>query len=184
MKHLNIRLISLFLLLSLLLSAVACTQTPAEDEITTEGQAETTTPETEQLSFSITADYKLLRPDESAQGEIDALKLLSRGIKSVYGFSCQMLTDFKKPSEELKRNEFEILVGATNRPESAELAESLSYYDWAYKVVNENIIVICGGSPEATFTQNWFRIFQYIGLNCWQYKLWQCHYRLRRYGSR
>lgn len=152
MKHLNIRLISLFLLLSLLLSAVACTQTPAEDEITTEGQAETTTPETEQLSFSITADYKLLRPDESAQGEIDALKLLSRGIKSVHGFSCQMLTDFKKPSEELKRNEFEILVGATNRPESAELAESLSYYDWAYKVVSENIIVICGGSPEATFS--------------------------------
>ncbi|MBO5702412.1 MAG: phosphodiester glycosidase family protein [Clostridia bacterium] len=152
MKTLRLRLISWLLLVCMLLSLGACTQTPSDEVITTEGFTETTTPETEQISFSITADYKLLRPDDSEQKEIDALKLLSRGLKSVHGFSCQMLTDFKKPSEELKRNEFEILVGATNRPESAELSASLSYYDWAYKVVNENIIVICGGSPEATFT--------------------------------
>ena len=136
----------------MLFSLGACTQTHTQDESTTEGLIETTSPETEPLSFSITADYKLLRPDESAQEEINALKLLSRGIKSACGLSCQMLTDFKKPSEELKRNDFEILVGATNRPESEELAANLSYYDWTYKVISENIIVICGGSPEATLT--------------------------------
>ncbi len=151
MKHLRLRLISLFLLVCMIFSAAACTQTPPEDEITTEGLIETTAPETKAISFSINADHKLLRPDEAADEEIAALKLLSRGIKSAYGFTCQMLTDFKKPSEELKRNEFEILVGATNRPESAEISASLSYYDWTYKVISENIIVICGGSPEATY---------------------------------
>lgn len=135
----------------MLLSLGACTQTPSDEVITTEGIIETTAPETEALTFSITADYKLMRPDDAADGEINALRLLSRGIESACGFTCQMATDFKKPSEELKRNEFEILVGETNRPESTELAESLSYYDWTYKVVSENIIVICGGSPEATF---------------------------------
>lgn len=152
MKRFNSRLISLLLLVCMLLSLGACTQTPSDEVITTEGLIETTTPETEVLSFSITADYKLMRPDDAADGEINALRLLSRGIESACGFTCQMATDFKKPSEELKRNEFEILVGETNRPESTELAESLSYYDWTYKVVSENIIVICGGSPEATFT--------------------------------
>ena len=152
MKRFNSRLISWLLLVCMLLSLGACTQTPSDEVITTEGIIETTTPETEALSFSITADYKLMRPDDAAEGEINALRLLSRGIESACGFTCQMATDFKKPSEELKRNEFEILVGETNRPESTELAESLSYYDWTYKVVSENIIVICGGSPEATFT--------------------------------
>lgn len=141
----------------MIFSLGACSQNPSAEEITTEQittaeQIETTTPETEPISFSISADYKLIRADEASDEEIDALRLLSRGIKSIYGFSCQMVTDFKKPTEELKRNEFEILVGHTNRPESVSLAENLSYYDWTYKVFSENIIVICGGSPEATFT--------------------------------
>ena len=152
MKDLRLRLISWFLLACMLFSMGACTQTPADEPITTEGPIETTTPETAPSPFSISSDYILLRPDESAQEEISALKLLSRGIKSVYGFSCQMSTDFKKPSEELKRSEFEILVGRTNRPESEALSEDLSYYDWTYKVISENVIVICGGSPEATLT--------------------------------
>lgn len=150
MKKLN-RLISWLLLLALLLSFAACSrtgggETTAPEEITTQ------TPETEPLPFSITADYKLIRPDASAPEEIEAIQLLSRAIKNTFGFSCQMLTDFKKPSEELKRNEYEILIGDTNRPESAELAGKYTYYDWGYKVYNENIIVICGGSPESTMT--------------------------------
>jgi len=157
MKNYRIRFISWLLLLCMIFSLGACSQNPTGEEITTEQittaeQIETTAPETEPIPFSISADYKLIRADNATNEEISALKLLSRGIKSVYGFTCQMVTDFKKPTEELKRNEYEIIVGHTNRPESEALANSLSYYDWTYRVYNENIIVICGGSPESTLT--------------------------------
>lgn len=142
--------LSLLLLLSLLAICISCGNATADE--TTES-LETTAPITsaEPISFSITADYKLVRPDAADELEIEALQLLARGIKSIYGFSCQMVTDFKKPQEELIRNEFEILIGGTNRDESIALAEELAYYDWDYRVYNENIIAICGGSPEATY---------------------------------
>lgn len=151
MKNKFLRLIALLLLSVFVLSSASCggdvtpTETTAGIEITTE------TPETEPISFSITADYKLVRPDVADKLEIEALQLLARGIKSVYGFSCQMVTDFKKPTEEIKRNEFEILIGETNRDESIALSEGLAYYDWEYRVYNENVIALCGGSPEATY---------------------------------
>jgi exopolysaccharide biosynthesis protein len=148
MKQLK-RIIAWLLLTVILLSFAACNRSEG-DETTAQADISTQAPQTEPLSFSITADYKLIRPDESAPAEIEAIQLFSRAVKSVFGFSCQMLTDFKKPSEELKRNEYEILIGMTNRPESSELAGEFTYYDWGYKVYNENIIVICGGSPEST----------------------------------
>lgn len=152
MKKRNIRLLSWLLSLTLLLSIVSCTQGSVPTDTTLGDAVSSQAPETEPISFSITADYKLVRPDVAGDGEIDAIQLFSRAVKTVFGFSCQMVTDFKKPTEELKRNEYEILIGKTNRPESAELSAEFTYYDWGYKVYNENVIVICGGSPESTLT--------------------------------
>lgn len=150
MKNKFLRLLALLLLSSVVISCASCKgsvpeETTAGIEITTQA------PETEPISFSITADYKLVRPDKADALEIEALQLLSRGIKSVYGVTCRMVTDFKKPTEELKRNEFEILIGGTNRDESIALSEGLAYYDWEYRVYSENVIAICGGSPESTY---------------------------------
>ncbi len=152
MKSFLLRLISLFLLSCILLSGTGCNSASPEETLPLNENITTEAPETEPISFSFTADYKLIRPDAANSDEIEAIKLLSRGIKSACGFSCQMLTDFKKATEELKRNEFEILIGTTNRGESIALSEGLAYYDWTYKVFSENVIVICGGSPEATLT--------------------------------
>ena len=147
------RLLSLLLLACVLLGAISCTGTSGEDSsapITTD--ALTDAPETEAPPFSLSADYRLVRPDEADADVVEALQILSRGIESAIGIRIQMATDFTKKGEEVVPNEFEILVGSTNRAESVSASESLTYYDWTYKIVSENVIVICGGSPESTIT--------------------------------
>ena len=165
MKNKFLRLLSLIMLACILLGAVSCTG--GEGEITTEQitEAITDAPETESPSFSLTADYKLVRPDDSDSSEVAAIQLLSRGLESVMGFKLPMTTDFTKKGAEVVPNEYEILVGATNRADSVAARESLTYYDWTYKIVSENVIVICGGSPESTVTavENFLKdIFGYV----------------------
>ncbi len=152
MKNKFLRLLSLIMLACILLGAVSCTG--GEGDITTEQitEAITDAPETESSAFSLTADYKLVRPDDSDSSEVAAMQLLSRGLESAMGFKLAMTTDFTKKGAEVVPNEFEILVGSTNRADSIAASESLTYYDWTYKIVSENVIVICGGSPESTVT--------------------------------
>lgn len=151
MKKDFLRILAALLLAAMLLSSAACTAGISEQ--TTDNVTEVTTEAPVlPVDFSLTADYVLLRPDEADKDEIKAIQLLSRGIKSACGFTCSMLTDFKRPTDEIKRSEFEILVGKTNRPESEAAAAELAYYDWKYEIISENVILICGGSAEATLT--------------------------------
>ena len=100
----------------------------------------------ELTDFTLTDAYVLIRPDVKTAEEVDALMLLGRGLESAYGVSLNKGTDYADAAE------YEILVGETNRPESQAIAETLGYYDWTYQVVSSKVIVICGGSPEATMT--------------------------------
>lgn len=152
MKNNFKRLLSLFLLACTLLGAVSCTGGVSEETTSPITDAITDAPETEALGFKLTAEYKLVRPDDSEGEEVQALQLLSRGIESACGFRLPMTTDFTRKGAEVVPEEFEILVGGTNRADSVSVSESLTYYDWTYKIVSENVIVICGGSPEATVT--------------------------------
>lgn len=146
------RLLSLFLLACLIFGSVSCTGGTAEETTSPITDAITEAPETEALGFTLTAEYNLVRPDESDDDEVKALQILKRGIESACGLRLPMATDFTRKGAEVVPNEFEILVGATNRADSISARESLAYYDWTYNIVSENVIVICGGSPESTVT--------------------------------
>jgi len=152
MKNNFRRLLSLFLLACLALSAVSCTGGTAEETTSPITDAITEAPETEALGFTLTAEYNLVRPDESDDDEVKALQILKRGIESACGLRLPMTTDFTRKGAEIVPGEFEILIGATNRADSISAGASLAYYDWTYKIVSENVIVICGGSPESTVT--------------------------------
>lgn len=161
MNKYSLRILLVLLALCMLMSVAACNgsadgsseTTPADipagaDVETTPAETTTAAP----VSFSLTKDYVIVRPDDmNGQEEIDAVQLLMRGIKSAYGVNCNIKTDFTRANTQFVPGEFEILVGPTNRPESMELDATLKYYDWAYSVVSPNVIAICGGSPEATY---------------------------------
>ena len=97
------------------------------------------------------ASYILVRSENSKMDEMTATQLVWRGLRSTYSGAFTMKTDFvPRDATEIERAEYEILIGATNRPESQEVLATLSHKDWCYKIVNKNVIVICGGSPETT----------------------------------
>ena len=152
MKNNFKRLLSLFLLACTLLGSVSCAGGAGEETTLPTTDAITEAPETEALGFTLHADFKLCRPDDAANDEIAAVQLLSRGLQSALGFRMSMSTDFTRKGAEVKPEEFEILVGQTNRTDSVNALKELTYYDWTYKIVSENVIVIGGGSPESTIT--------------------------------
>ena len=94
----------------------------------------------------------LIRPEERRDEEVKAVQLLWRALGSLTGENYAMETDyFGKDADADDAERFEILVGETNRDSSKELLASLSYNDWSYRVVDQHTILICGGSPEATY---------------------------------
>ena len=138
------RLFTSFLALLLILcTLISCTQNPNEGENTTES------PETEApVETILSADLKkyiLIRPekisDDLGAVIIDFKQKLEKktgleGIKYKDDFYREGAT-----SESLKINEFEILVGRTNRPETAEFLAGIRYDDYGYTVINKKIVI-------------------------------------------
>ena len=152
------RVISLIFIFLLTLSAVSCTggNTPAE---TTPPAPETTpTPETEPAPADIAlvneageAVYIVVRPDEGSEREIQAGISLNKSLKELTGAAFTIKSDFMKPNESAD-GAFEILVGATNRPESASAREGLAVNEYVIRV-DGNKIVIVGGDYNQRLTR-------------------------------
>lgn len=138
------RLFTSFLALLLILcTLISCTQNPNEGENTTESP-ETEAPVETILSADL-KNYILIRPlkisDDLGAVIIDFKQKLEKktgleGIKYKDDFYREGAT-----SESLKINEFEILVGRTNRPETAEFLAGIRYDDYGYTVINKKIVI-------------------------------------------
>ena len=134
MKKTFSRILLVLLVLCMLLGTAACGNTDVPSETTPADipagvPVETTPVETTTaapVSFTLSESYVLVRPEDlNGQAEIDAIQLLSRGIKSAYGVNCSLKTDFMRPGTQFVPAEFEIVVGPTNRPESQALDKTL-----------------------------------------------------------
>lgn len=150
------RFVSLFLAFLLAFSAVSCAggDLPAE---TTEALAQTL-PETEPAPTTVAllnengeALYRIVRPDGATDSEIQVGIDLKKSLKSLTDADFSLTTDFMMPNdtEEKISAAFEILIGATNRPESAEACEGLTIDEYVIRVVG-NKIVIAGGNDVMT----------------------------------
>ena len=143
----------LLLALCLLLGVMGCQKEPAAEVDTPPADdtaQDTAVQEKEPGEILLSADFVLIRPQDKTDEELAALKLVWRALSSIYGGTFRMETDFQVKGED-DAPAYEILVGATNRAASQELLGTLSYKDWAFRVVDSHTIVICGGSPEATY---------------------------------
>lgn len=138
--------------LPLLLAALLAACSPAEETSPPEIATESSEVLMRTLiSDSIGSDYLIVREDRAGNESLDAARLLSSAIEEATGQKLTLKTDWYQGDAGTPPQPHEILIGATNREESAALvAEQRGNCarDWAVRLAGEKIL-IWGGSPEA-----------------------------------
>ena len=158
--------------LSLLLAAgclTSCGGSAVQETLAApETTSAVTTTETEapQEFFKLTGEVCVVRPEGAISDDLlTAVKLMTSAGKALVG-GVNVIEDWYR--DELVRNEFEILLGVTNRPESGDAYAQLTYHDYMYEVVSPGVVVICGGSDGATV-----KAAQKFLMDCYGYRAGQ-----------
>lgn len=166
---LRILTLALALLLAIGLTVSCGRNTSAETTVPTDTATVVTTTQTEPPIeyFKLTDQAVLVRPEgDVSEDMMTAIKLFTGAGNSLVEGGIKVTEDWYR--DELIRGEIEILLGRTNRPESDERADLLTYYDYTYEVVSPGIVVICGGSDNATL-----KAVQKFLLDCYGYRAGQ-----------
>lgn len=125
-------------------------ETPAQTTAAVEST--TAEPETEPAPAGVTLDssFIIVRPDQGAGSALlSALSELRSLVKDKYGVELAPKTDWLNPRTGETPQPNEILLGGTERPESAKLGQTLEgKYDYAVAVVDGKL-TIAGGSEQA-----------------------------------
>ena len=148
-KHFSL-LLTLLLSLALLcgcgdMTEVTDTTTAATDnttEITTTSPADTVPAELNIVTDG-KATFKLVRDEDAdASGmEVAQARIIMNQVKDLTGATMGLGTDWVKRGSELDSTTYEILIGMTAYPETAEVVSSLGYGDWAVRLVGNKIVV-------------------------------------------
>ncbi|MBO7359595.1 MAG: hypothetical protein J6V48_00560, partial [Clostridia bacterium] len=145
----------LLVIIFIYLHLAACN--PAKPEETTSPET-TTAPEAPKIDFSSSdLAYKVVRPDKSSDLLIAAFTQLMRDLRENWSSSLTADTDWLAPGKD--PYEYEILIGNTSRPETAEALSEISHTDYTIRIVG-NKLVIAGRNEDATieavkyFTEN------------------------------
>ena len=103
------------------------------------------------MSASVGSDYSIVRSDVDHYGELDCSKTLQAAIQESIGIKLALKTDWYKENMGTPPQPHEILMGTTNREETAALEESWrpnGALDWTVRLSGEKILIY-GGSESA-----------------------------------
>jgi len=94
--------------------------------------------------------YSVVRPDTAQKAELDAAIALRKALHESCAPKIELKTDFyREDIPVFAIGEYEILVGATNRPETAQFLTGCRFLDYGYGIVSGKL-VIAGHTPETT----------------------------------
>lgn len=133
-------------------SASQTEQTTTDVQITTEQ----TTAEPEEISLldeGGKAVYCIVRPENGSDNEIQAGIDLNKLLKELTGTTFTLKSDFLMPNKETIEDvaeEYEILIGMTNRPESLQAKEGLGANEYVIRAVGTKIVIL-GGTDAMTY---------------------------------
>lgn len=146
-------LILLLLLAALTLIFSGCTPSGPEDtsapvsnelsDTTPETEAGSITPEEYTIVSGGESAFRIVRPAELESEDIPVQAALSikKSLTEHTDVSLKLGDDWLTPGSEHDKNAFEILVGYTSYPETAEVAASISYGQYAVKAIGNKIVV-------------------------------------------
>ncbi len=117
----------------------------------------TTEAETGPMSINL-ADYRIIRPENGNIKETDAALLLKSTIKDSVNLDMAIATDWNGTADSSSK---EILIGCTNRSETAAALDDLTRKDYAILLTDAKVVIV-GGSPEATYSATQYFLANYI----------------------
>ena len=153
------RWIGILLLTAMLCSLMSCglfapkTDEESTDPTDTEATVESATSPDENAPAVFHKEdlkkFKIAYATDLGKEALAEVHKLADRIKSTYGVNMTVTSDFvMSGSEVLKEWEYEILIGCTNREESAEFQRNLREEDYGYGYKNGKIL-ISGGNDQA-----------------------------------
>lgn len=109
---------------------------------------DTDTPATEEVLTILAdgkSDYTIVRPDKITTVALDAVTTLRSAFTEKFGAEPDIESDWIRKGEEVPVGTKEILIGNTNRPESAKALEELKEEGFLIKVYGERIAIVASG---------------------------------------
>lgn len=142
------KILSIFMFLLLTVSLVSCgNETPSKATVTE------TLPEESAAIPAITLDdivsYSLVRSEDASADLISSASDLYKELREISTNITFKDDYYRADLPDYAMGEYEILVGETNRPESAAFIETLRTEDYGY-VLQDNKILIAGATDEYT----------------------------------
>ena len=171
-KKTYIKLVAFMLIAIQLMALVACNNNDNGDNVPSDDPSVTTTAQggSEAPSDDTTAavqeqtidlsKYILVRPETCENTLLSTAASLRTELTAICGAEVKISDDWVKKGESPDNDNFEILLGATNRAQSIAALEGLNAGDYVIEIVG-NKIIICGGSDKATVAA-----IEYFRANC------------------
>lgn len=162
MKRNQHRYVCLLLILTMTVLMFACGKadpsTLQTEQSTTEApavteQATASPAEISLLDENGKAIYRIIRPEDGSDNEIQAGIDLNKLLKELTGAAFTLKSDFLMPNKETVADMaevYEILIGVTNRPESLQAKEGLGVNEYVIRAVGTKIVIL-GGTDAMTY---------------------------------
>ena len=147
MKNLK-KLLSVLLAVVFVLSMmVACNPTvegPGESSTPTE----TDPPVPKKDPITLTTDYVVVRPEICNDAVEDAAISLTNALSDALGTRVSIKEDFLYG--DMKPADYEILIGQTNREESAAVLETIKYHDYSISIEGKKLVIAAYTDDQVT----------------------------------
>ena len=147
-KKANLKFFALLLAVLMLLPFVTACK-PADDGTdTTTGEEVTTAPPPEPVTLDL-AEYIIVRESDYTDDYKSCVRALRTGIEERTGVKLDMTEDYVYPGKEITPTAKEIIIGNTNRPETAKYRKGLREKDFVVTFENDRVVIL-GGNAQST----------------------------------
>ncbi len=146
--------LTLALLMCLAVFASCSKDEPAGKEFTTTAPAPapeptpepTPTPTPDEftgIKVDMLSQYAVVYPENAADEIAEAAKGIAKALNDKFGTAVTQKNDYvvDLPNSTQKVGEFEILVGSTNRDETAEYAKTLGYRQYGFALIGKKLVI-------------------------------------------
>ena len=100
--------------------------------------------------------YSIVRPDAKNDAISEVVSTLWKTLMNTYECELTTTSDWVADPSEIPTDSPEILIGMTNRPESAEIASSLSGFVYRVTVLNNRIVILASSDSALKLAANAF----------------------------